>query len=322
MSADFYYTRDGKRYGPVAPAELKRLAATGGLKPSDKIRKGEGGWVAAGTVKGLFPEPGRACSPPPAPEPEYAELDDPEYAELDEDEAEVDEDAPARRQAKVEGWRKGENGWERVLPEEDVTPAGPQVRPPKGPDLARRWKALPRGVKVSAAAAAAVVGVGFVWWAVGGRTVLVARSGDVEVAVRDATAGRVTVLTSEGSYIGGRLMAAWEEEKSTSVDTLNITLAVRNCGSAPLKYNHPRTCRLSDEKGNRFKALNEARKDLKVKGQLESAAVPVGGAVTDIFLFSKDNLGKGSYLILELPGDAFGSAGAVELRIAQKDVAR
>lgn len=57
MSNTWHYRHDGVERGPVSPAELKRLAATGGLEPDDKVwREGMEKWVPARTIKGLFPD--------------------------------------------------------------------------------------------------------------------------------------------------------------------------------------------------------------------------------------------------------------------------
>jgi hypothetical protein len=57
MKQEWYYTLDGERHGPVSGAELKRLAASGELQPTDKVRKeGMADWLPASQVKGLFPD--------------------------------------------------------------------------------------------------------------------------------------------------------------------------------------------------------------------------------------------------------------------------
>jgi GYF domain 2 len=56
MASDYYFTKDGKQYGPVSALQLRRLADTGRLQPTDRVREdGTDGWVAAAIVKGLFP---------------------------------------------------------------------------------------------------------------------------------------------------------------------------------------------------------------------------------------------------------------------------
>lgn len=60
----FYAQIGGKTYGPFEADKLKRLAAGGKISRDDKVSKdGQTGWVAAGTVKGLFP----AAQPSPSP---------------------------------------------------------------------------------------------------------------------------------------------------------------------------------------------------------------------------------------------------------------
>src|SRR5262249_1035621 len=52
-----------------APAQLKRLVASGQIRPEDMLlREGQRQWVQAGTVRGLFPEPASAeAAPGPRP---------------------------------------------------------------------------------------------------------------------------------------------------------------------------------------------------------------------------------------------------------------
>ncbi|NBT35743.1 MAG: DUF4339 domain-containing protein [Betaproteobacteria bacterium] len=66
MSEDWYYSTKGTRLGPVAPPELKRLADSGQLLPTDLVwKEGLKNWVAASKVKGLFAIP---AGPPPLPQ--------------------------------------------------------------------------------------------------------------------------------------------------------------------------------------------------------------------------------------------------------------
>jgi hypothetical protein len=61
MSDEYYYSQAGQRCGPVPGEQLKQLAASGQLQPTDLIwREGMAGWVAAAKVKGLFPAPPEA----------------------------------------------------------------------------------------------------------------------------------------------------------------------------------------------------------------------------------------------------------------------
>ena len=73
MSAEWHYTKDGQRHGPVSAAELKALAKSGDLSPDDMVwKEGMAGWKPAGSLKGLFPPapaPTEAASPRSAPPP-------------------------------------------------------------------------------------------------------------------------------------------------------------------------------------------------------------------------------------------------------------
>ena len=55
----FFFTQNGRQCGPVSAAQLKKLANSGRLMPSDDVKKeGTDKWVNAGTIKGLFPPTG------------------------------------------------------------------------------------------------------------------------------------------------------------------------------------------------------------------------------------------------------------------------
>jgi hypothetical protein len=65
VADEFFFTKDGKQYGPVSAVQLKQLADSGRLKPTDKVKKGGmANWVNASAVKGLFEV---AAAPPPIP---------------------------------------------------------------------------------------------------------------------------------------------------------------------------------------------------------------------------------------------------------------
>jgi uncharacterized protein DUF4339 len=58
MGDEYYYSQAGQRCGPVLGEQLKQLAASGQLQPTDLIwKEGMPGWIAAAKVKGLFPAP-------------------------------------------------------------------------------------------------------------------------------------------------------------------------------------------------------------------------------------------------------------------------
>lgn len=66
-SVIWHYAKGGVTHGPVASAELKRLAATGGLSAQDLIwKEGMKEWRPAGDVQGLFPAatPAQQSHPP------------------------------------------------------------------------------------------------------------------------------------------------------------------------------------------------------------------------------------------------------------------
>ena len=54
-SRGWYYKHDERTAGPTSAGELKKLAASGQLQPSDLVRKeGVSQWVPAARVRGLF----------------------------------------------------------------------------------------------------------------------------------------------------------------------------------------------------------------------------------------------------------------------------
>jgi GYF domain 2 len=55
MASFWYYRKNGTQYDPVASRELKAMAASGKLSPSDSIsREDLSGWRTAGSLKGLL----------------------------------------------------------------------------------------------------------------------------------------------------------------------------------------------------------------------------------------------------------------------------
>lgn len=56
--ADWYFTQQGERKGPVSDNDLKQLVSSGQLKPTDLLwKKGMASWAAACEVEGFFDEP-------------------------------------------------------------------------------------------------------------------------------------------------------------------------------------------------------------------------------------------------------------------------
>lgn len=55
MASEWFYAKDGKQFGPVAPAELKGMATSGLLDPTDLIwKEGMADWKPANSVANLF----------------------------------------------------------------------------------------------------------------------------------------------------------------------------------------------------------------------------------------------------------------------------
>jgi hypothetical protein len=56
MADEWYYTKQGQQQGPVSAGQLKQLAASGGLMPTDLVwKEGMANWVPARQTRGLFP---------------------------------------------------------------------------------------------------------------------------------------------------------------------------------------------------------------------------------------------------------------------------
>jgi uncharacterized membrane protein YhaH (DUF805 family) len=70
MAEEWHVSIDGNQQGPLSPAAVSALARHGRLKPTDHVWKvGMKEWVAANTIKGLFPQGAAASPQPPAPPP-------------------------------------------------------------------------------------------------------------------------------------------------------------------------------------------------------------------------------------------------------------
>jgi len=69
MSAEWHYTKNGKKIGPVSAADLKALARAGELSPTDMVwKEGMAEWKPAKSLKGLFQTATPVSSSPlPAP---------------------------------------------------------------------------------------------------------------------------------------------------------------------------------------------------------------------------------------------------------------
>lgn len=71
MASEWYVQHGGKQYGPLASADLKKLASQRKITPSTNVRLGtSGNWVPAARVQGLFAAPAgapKAAAGPNAP---------------------------------------------------------------------------------------------------------------------------------------------------------------------------------------------------------------------------------------------------------------
>jgi hypothetical protein len=68
--SQWYYSKNNQQQGPVSPEQLKQLAVSGQLQPSDLVwKEGMGQWVEGRKIKGLFPAapPANNLVPPPLP---------------------------------------------------------------------------------------------------------------------------------------------------------------------------------------------------------------------------------------------------------------
>jgi hypothetical protein len=69
MESQWYYSKAGQQFGPITAEQLKRMATTRELAPTDLVWKdGMANWVAASTVQGLFVQ-GTAATPLPVARP-------------------------------------------------------------------------------------------------------------------------------------------------------------------------------------------------------------------------------------------------------------
>lgn len=56
MADQWYFTKDGKRTGPVSVSEIQKLASNKSLDPQDMVWKnGMAKWVPANSIPGIFP---------------------------------------------------------------------------------------------------------------------------------------------------------------------------------------------------------------------------------------------------------------------------
>jgi hypothetical protein len=67
VAVQWYYSRDGERYGPLTGEQLKQMAGTGELQPADLVwNETLSDWVPATRIKGLFPKAGSPSQSSPS----------------------------------------------------------------------------------------------------------------------------------------------------------------------------------------------------------------------------------------------------------------
>lgn len=68
MAAEWFYSKAGKRFGPVSGQQLKELAAKGQLDPADLVwKEGMAQWLPASKIKGLLPSSSAVMNKPASP---------------------------------------------------------------------------------------------------------------------------------------------------------------------------------------------------------------------------------------------------------------
>src|SRR4051812_43941893 len=70
MAADWYFKLMGTVFGPVSTPDLVQGASEGRIVPDTEVRRGDGPWVPASKVAGLFDRAAQArptASHPPSP---------------------------------------------------------------------------------------------------------------------------------------------------------------------------------------------------------------------------------------------------------------
>ena len=67
MAEEWFVGRNGQQSGPFSPAQLRQLAASGQVSKGDLVwKEGLSNWVAASSIRGLFPEGGQVSATPSA----------------------------------------------------------------------------------------------------------------------------------------------------------------------------------------------------------------------------------------------------------------
>ena len=67
MTDQWHIKRVNKVYGPISAEQLRNLANTGKLRPTDFVRKDKSDWKQASSIPGLFSQSGSRVTPPKLP---------------------------------------------------------------------------------------------------------------------------------------------------------------------------------------------------------------------------------------------------------------
>jgi TM2 domain-containing membrane protein YozV len=150
VTQEWYYSVDGGRQGPVAAAELKKLAHAGTLKPTDLVWKdGMADWSPAKTIKGLFAAAPAAAAPAPSksgeqaaarPRPAEAEADDRPSRRGRREDDEDEDDRPSRRRDEAEEDRPSGRLRRRDDDDEDERPSRRRRNDDEDEDRPRKKK--------------------------------------------------------------------------------------------------------------------------------------------------------------------------------------
>ncbi len=127
MAQEWFYTRDGKsKHGPVSSTELRMLAKSGQLLPTDMMwREGLTKWIPANKVKDLFSTPQTITTAPPLPVPTAVLVQQPKTDTVKAVEPVLTQESPVTK-AEVKKWYNvdlAKNNWVRLdgIPHEKWT---------------------------------------------------------------------------------------------------------------------------------------------------------------------------------------------------------
>jgi hypothetical protein len=136
VADEWYYAQQGQQHGPVTAAQLKQLAQSGGLLPTDLVwKQGMANWAPASAARGLFPQApavniapgsGRTAAPAapassrnaaaaPAPVSGKARPGPVHVLPIDDDEDETYEEGPRSRQLRRTSQGLGTGAWIAII---------------------------------------------------------------------------------------------------------------------------------------------------------------------------------------------------------------